>query len=179
MADDNDTDYNFNASDYDPIVSLGDFDEPIPAGQVIAVISQAKVKELKYGKGFGINLGWQVVEGPYKSRMWWELLCTGHKDPDTAKKHSGMMSARLRALGKTHISNLTQIMNIPIPVKIKIEKSRNPEYPDRNKITSFPKSPSSLPSKEKVSHGEASGSSYSPGVAGAVSKAFDDDDIPF
>lgn len=178
--------FQFNAAEYEPVVS-DDFSQPIPPGDYTTIIHSAEIKQLKSGNGFGLSLGWQVVDGQYKGRMFWELLLIGHTSPDTAKKAKGMLSARCRVMGVTNLSGLQSLKDKAVVVRVKIKKSDNPDYPDKNEITSFPKAKNlgASPKEARVDHSaitEKQGS-YTPAsktVEGHISDpSADEDDIPF
>ena len=60
----------FNANNVDPATDF----EPIPAGKYVAIITDSGMKPTKSGSGHFLELTFQIIDGPYKSRMLWSRL---------------------------------------------------------------------------------------------------------
>ena len=59
--------------------------EPIPAGQYVATILDAKVAALKSGKGQAVLLTWEIGGGKYENRLIWDRVIVTHESADAMK----------------------------------------------------------------------------------------------
>ena len=110
----------------------------IPAGPYKAVMVDSEVKDAQSG-GRYLNTQWQICEGEFQNRVIFQtynLWLT----PDTDGRQKAV------AIAKAHMSETCRAVGVPTPkdsselhdkpcwVKVGVQKSKDPQYDDRNVI---------------------------------------------
>jgi hypothetical protein len=109
---------------------------PIPPGIYLAVISNSEIKQTKAGDGEYIKLEFKVVGGDYNGRMIWTNLHRKNPSVDAVEIGQKNLAKICRAVGKPAIENTCQLHDIPLKIKVKIERAKG-DYPPQNKIVSY------------------------------------------
>lgn len=121
----------FNAAEVEPSAGF----EPLPAGEYRVCIVGSEMKATKSNTGQLINLELQVLDGPYQNRKIFERINWINPNPQAQQIGRGTLSAICRAVGILTPSDTTQLHNRPLRCKVKIK--RDPEYGDKNEVTSY------------------------------------------
>jgi hypothetical protein len=108
----------FNANNVDP---AADF-EPLPAGKYLAVITASEMKPTKSGKGQYLELAFQVIDGPFKSRQLWSRLNLDNPNAQAVQIAKGELSAICRAIGVMQPKDSLDLHNLPLLLTVKCKK---------------------------------------------------------
>jgi hypothetical protein len=109
--------------------------EPIPKGQYVAIVTDAKVGPLKSGKGQAVQLTWKIEGGQYANRLIFDRVIVAHESAEATKFGRRKLKDIADACSvKGHITDLTVLLNKPCSVYVKIEQDDAGEYPPKNRI---------------------------------------------
>ena len=111
----------FDAEKVDPKVSL----EPIPAGSYLAVITASEVKDNSKGTGTYHEFTLEVIDGDHKGRKLWSRLNLNNPSQEAVAIARAELSAICRAVGVMRPTDSTQLHNIPLTVKVGLEKRKD------------------------------------------------------
>lgn len=135
----------FKASDHEP-ASMG-FDL-LPDGDYDACITSSESMIAKSSGNEYVKLTFQILEGQYKNRLIWHNLILTAGSIEGQKKVDGIFTSLCNACGIDAVEDTSELHDIPITIKVKIEKGKD-GYDDSNRITAF------KPLKKAVSSGVA------------------------
>lgn len=122
---------NFDATTVAPQQSFS----PIPAGVYAAQIVDSDVKPLKSGKGTGLSLTFEVLDGEYKGRKVFGNLNVQHENAQAQEIAQAQLSALCHATGVIKLQDSSQLHNKPIRMRVKIRTQEG--YEPRNEVTGF------------------------------------------
>ena len=109
--------------------------EPIPKGQYVAIVTDAKVGPLKSGKGQAVQLTWKIEGGQYANRLIFDRVIVAHESAEATKFGRRKLKDIADACSvKGHITDLTVLLNKPCSIYVKIEQDDAGEYPPKNRI---------------------------------------------
>jgi hypothetical protein len=109
--------------------------EPLPKGQYVASITDAKVGPLKSGKGQAVSLTWEVEGDKYAGRLVFDRVIVSHESDKAMKFGRQKFKDIATACGITdQITDLSVLLNKPCLVSVKIEEDDTGEYPPKNRI---------------------------------------------
>jgi hypothetical protein len=109
--------------------------EPIPKGQYVASITDAKVGPLKSGKGQAVQLTWKIEGGQYANRLIFDRVIVAHESAEAMKFGRRKLKDIADACGvKDSITDLTVLLNKPCSIYVKIEQDDAGEYPPKNRV---------------------------------------------
>ena len=109
--------------------------QPLPAGNYVATIVDAKVGPLKSGKGQAVLLRWKIQDGANQGRLIFDRVIVAHESAEAMKFGRRKLKDIADACSvKGLITDLTVLLNKPCSVYVKIEQDQNGEYPPRNGI---------------------------------------------
>lgn len=173
----------FNANNVEP--NGGDFDL-IPKGDYKMVIVKSAYKAVKSGKGCGLNLEMDILDGSAKGRKHFEWLNIEHTDEQTQQIGQGRLSAICRAVNVLDLRDPGQLHDLPFvgTMDIRVDKKSGEE---RNTIKAFKSLSGKVSAKTPVNKDVTSKYEVPKAAPNAASLAatasqevrFDDDDIPF
>jgi hypothetical protein len=106
-----------------------------PAGKYPAEIEDAKVGPTKNGNGQAVNLKWRIVDGEYENRVVFQSILITHTSEAAQKIGRGMFKDVCFSCGLTgKITDLEVLKFKKCSIKVGIEKSKDDQYPDKNRI---------------------------------------------
>jgi hypothetical protein len=110
--------------------------EPIPKGQYVASIKDAKAGPLKSGKGQAVQLTWEVEGGEYENRLIFDRVIISHENADAM----GIGRAKFKDIASAcdvteAITDLSVICHKPCMVSVKIEEDDSGDYAPKNRVT--------------------------------------------
>jgi hypothetical protein len=109
--------------------------EPLPKGQYVASITDAKVGPLKSGKGQAVQLTWEIEGGKYANRLIFDRVIVSHESAEAMKFGGRKLKDIADACGvKEAITDLTVLLNKPCLISVGIEVDDTGEYPPKNKV---------------------------------------------
>jgi Protein of unknown function (DUF669) len=106
--------------------------EPLPKGQYVASITDAKVGPLKSGKGQAVSLTWEVEGG----RLIWDRVIVAHESLAAMKFGRQKFKDICASCGVTgQVTDLSVLHNKPCLIGVKIETDEAGEFPPKNRVT--------------------------------------------
>lgn len=110
---------------------------PLPAGEYVVELKNSTLKKTAKG-GTLLNLDFKVVEGALADRNIFEnlnVVCESAKAQQIAR---GQLSQLARACGFLNVpDDSSELHDIKLIAKVKIEISKDPQYSDKNKIVEY------------------------------------------
>ena len=100
---------NANQSGSSPVQTL-------PAGQYVAMITEAELKPYKVSPRDYLLLTFQIIEGPYAGRFLWKQLNLNHPHPTIRSLASEELSSICRAVGLSTLQDYTELYNRPLMI---------------------------------------------------------------
>ena len=110
--------HGFDANQVEPRAAL----DPIPAGKYPAVITESEMKANKAGTGSYLQLTFEIIEGPYKGRIFWARLNLDNPSATAVQIARGELSAVCRAVGVMAPSDSTELHNLPLVIHVRCKK---------------------------------------------------------
>ena len=96
---------------------------PIPAGEYLAMIVASEFKRTNKGDGQYLSLEFQVLEGEYQNRKFWDRLNLDNPNVQAVEIAQRTLSAICHATGKLQVTDSEALHNIPMVVKLAVTKS--------------------------------------------------------
>ena len=124
--------FNFDASQVAPQTPSG----PIPAGTYLAHITESDVQPLKSGKGTGLKLTFEVIDGPHKGRRVWENLNIQHENEDTQRIAQSQLSALCHAVNVIKLQDTASLHHKPVTIKVVVREAQG-QYQASNNIKGY------------------------------------------
>lgn len=122
----------FNAAEVEPSKGF----DPLPVGDYVAMIVDSEEKTTQAGTGSYIKLTIEIVDGDYKGRKLWENLNLNNPSSEAVAIAKATLSAICRAVGVLTPRDTVELHNIPMSVKIGLEK-RKDSGEMQNRIKSY------------------------------------------
>jgi hypothetical protein len=121
---------------FDPnAVEPGQFDD-VPAGEYAAQIVDSEVKPTKAGAGLGLNLTWQITEGPLENHKFWQWINFQHESQQAQTIGQQQLKAICDAIGYTdHVTDSEVLHNVVCRVKLGMGKA-NGNYAAKPEVKS-------------------------------------------
>jgi hypothetical protein len=124
--------FNFDASQVAPQASSG----PVPAGTYLAHITESDVQPLKSGKGTGLKLTFEIIDGPHKGRRVWENLNIQHENEDTQRIAQSQLSALCHAVNVIKLQDTAALHMKPVTIKVVVREAQG-QYQASNNIKGY------------------------------------------
>lgn len=141
--------FNFDASQVAPQTSSG----PIPAGTYLAHITESDVQPLKSGKGTGLKLTFEVIDGHHKGRRVWENLNIQHENEDTQRIAQSQLSALCHAVNVIKLQDTASLHHKPVTIKVVVREAQG-QYQASNNIKGYESAGGSRPAPAFVAQAE-------------------------
>jgi hypothetical protein len=107
----------------------------LPAGTYTAELMCAEVGPTKSGRGQQIRFQWTITEGPHEKRVLFQNVLIKHDSEDAMRFGRQCLKDICAACGiNEKVQDLDVLLFKPCSIKVVIDKDKNGEYPDRNKI---------------------------------------------
>jgi hypothetical protein len=82
-----------------------------------------------------VNLKWRIVDGEYENRIVFQSILITHTSEAAQRIGRGMFKDVCFSCGLTgKITDLEALKFKPCSIKVGIEKSRDDQYPDKNRV---------------------------------------------
>lgn len=107
--------------DADSVEPMNEF-EPIPVGKYLAVITESEFKPTKAGTGEYLQLTFEVIDGPYKSRLLWARLNLNNPNATAVKIAQGELASICKAVGVPRPVESSDLHNLPLLVHVRLKK---------------------------------------------------------
>lgn len=124
--------FNFDASTVAPQASPG----PVPAGTYLAQIIESDVAPLKSGKGTGLKLTFEIIDGQYKGRRIWENLNIQHENDETQRIAQSQLSALCHAVNEIKVKDTAVLHHKPVHVRVVMREAQG-QYQASNNIKGY------------------------------------------
>ena len=124
--------FNFDASTVAPQASTG----PVPAGTYLAQIIESDVAPLKSGKGTGLKLTFEIIDGQQKGRRIWENLNIQHENEETQRIAQSQLSALCHAVNVIKLQDTAALHHKPVHVRVVVREAQG-QYQASNNIKGY------------------------------------------
>lgn len=121
---------------FDPDQAPQDEYEDLPAGTFAMQIIGSEIKETQSGNGEGLNLQFEVIDGEFEHRQYWEWLNIKHQNPEAEKIAHTTLGKICRAAGLGPVQDSEELHGIPMMVTLKPRKNKQTGE-IRNQASSF------------------------------------------
>ena len=132
--------FNFDASTVAPQASTG----PVPAGTYLAQIIESDVAPLKSGKGTGLKLTFEIIDGQQKGRRIWENLNIQHENEETQRIAQSQLSALCHAVNVIKLQDTAALHHKPVHVRVVVREAQG-QYQASNNIKGYESAGGSVP----------------------------------
>ena len=124
--------FDVNAAEYDEDNSF----DLIPAGWYQMFISKAELRPTKSG-GSMISVTYDITGPTHQGRKIFGNFNWENVNPVAQEIGRKQFAQQVRALGLPGIQSLDDLINLPFDGKVGIQKSKDPQYEDSNRVTAF------------------------------------------
>jgi hypothetical protein len=155
--------FNFDASTVAPQASTG----PVPAGTYLTQIIESDVAPLKSGKGTGLKLTFEIIDGQHKGRRIWENLNIQHENEETQRIAQSQLSALCHAVNVIKLQDTAALHHKPVHVRVVVREAQG-QYQASNNIKGYESAGGSVPAFLAPVQGPAFESYSAPAAAPAV-----------
>ena len=124
--------FNFDASTVAPQASTG----PVPAGTYLAQIIESDVAPLKSGKGTGLKLTFEIIDGQQKGRRIWENLNIQHENEETQRIAQSQLSALCHAVNEIKVKDTAVLHHKPVHIRVVVREAQG-QYQASNNIKGY------------------------------------------
>ena len=143
----------YNAEDHEP---LGDF-SPVPKGDYQGIAIESEMKSTKAGTGNYLSIVWELIDDEYQGRKLFSNINLDNPNPKAVEIAQRELSSICRATGVLRPKDSEELHNIPVMLKVGVEKRKDTEeFSNRIKGYSAIEGSNSQPSgKSKSSSGSS------------------------
>jgi hypothetical protein len=127
---------NFDANTVPPRVTP----PPVPAGDYRSHIIASGTKKTKDGKGTYLELEFEVLDGEFKGRKFWDRLNLVSPSQKAAEIAQRTLSAICYAVGVLKLTNSSQLHHSPLIARLTIRQ--DPGYDPANEVKAYKADPS-------------------------------------
>lgn len=124
--------FDINAAEYDEDSSF----HLVPTGWYQMFISKAELRPSKYG-GSVISVAYDIIGPTHQGRKIFGNFNWENASPVAQEIGRKQFAKQIRALGLPGIRQLEDLINLPFDGKVGIQKSKDPQYEDSNRVTAF------------------------------------------
>lgn len=112
--------------------------DPVPPGKYELQVVESEIVRTKSGSGIMLNLTHEIVSGPFANRKIWTRHNYQNANPEAQRIGQREIANLCMAVGHTGVlSDSTELHGIPYMASVGIEKDKNGQYADKNKISRF------------------------------------------
>lgn len=127
-----DLDFEFDPNSVEPGMDF----TPVPAGDYAAQITESNVAPPKSGNGLMLNLTWEIVEGEYDKRKFWQRINYKHMSAQAQLIGQQQLKAICDAIGlQGHLTDSEMLHFQPCRVRLSIDH-KNKDYDPKNEVKS-------------------------------------------
>jgi Protein of unknown function (DUF669) len=136
----------------------GNFD-PVPAGEYVAQIVESDVAPPKSGNGLMLNLTWEITEGEYTSRKFWQRINYQHTSAQAQLIGQQQLKSICNAIGLSgHLNDSEELHFQPCLVRLSID-AKDSNYAPKNEVKSVKpasaQAPAAKPQTQQPTQGQA------------------------
>jgi hypothetical protein len=104
----------------------------IPAGEYKACLISSERKKTKSGDGEYLEMKWQVLDGQYTGRLLWSRHNLWNKSQTAVTIARQEIKQILIATSNLAAQNASDILNLPLIIKVKVETRRDSGEPSNS-----------------------------------------------
>lgn len=108
----------------------------IPNGWQYAQASRISSKDTRTG-GVMIEIGYEILTGPHEGRWIYNNYNVRCANPDAERYAREDLASLAKATIKRPTQRLNDVLEIPLWIKVGVEKSKDPQYGDKNKVVAY------------------------------------------
>lgn len=123
---------NFQA---DPNLPTNNY-ELLPKGDYLCMAIASELKPNSKRTGDYLQITFEVLDGPYKTRKIWDRLNIRNANKTAEKIAMEQLNALCMATGVLHLQDSDQLHNLPVVLKVDIEAGRD-GYDDQNRVKGY------------------------------------------
>jgi hypothetical protein len=124
--------YHFDASTVAPQQSYN----PVPAGVYLAHVTDSSINPLKSGKGTGMKLTLEILDGEFKGRKVFENLNVQHENAETQSIAQSALSALCHACGVVKLTDTAMLHFKPLKIKVAVREAQG-QYQASNNVKGY------------------------------------------
>lgn len=124
--------FDVNAAEYNENSSF----DLVPAGWYQMFISKAELRPTRSG-GSMISVTYDITGPSHQNRKIFGNFNWENANPVAQEIGRKQFAQQVRALGLPGIQSLDDLINLPFDGKVGIQKSKDPQYEDSNRVTAF------------------------------------------
>lgn len=98
--------------------------EDLTPGVYAMSIVESEIRETASGTGEGLNLTFEIIDGPSQGRRHWEWLNIRHQNPEAEKIAHATLGSICRAAGTGPVQDSTELHGIPMMVTLALKKNK-------------------------------------------------------
>lgn len=126
------SDFDVNSAEYNEDSNF----DLVPAGWYQMFISKAELRPTKSG-GSMISVTYDITGPTHQGRKIFGNFNWENANPVAQEIGRKQFAQQVRALGLPGIQSLDDLINLPFDGKVGIQKSKDPQYEDSNRVTAF------------------------------------------
>jgi len=108
--------------------------ELLPVGSYTAQIIESSAAPAKSGRGMIANLTWEILDGPHERRRVWSRVNVFHENQMAQDIGQRFLKQITDALNLGPIDDTSALEFQPLEITVGVERSKDPQYPDRNEV---------------------------------------------
>lgn len=109
--------------------------DPVPANTYVSQIVTSDVQPPKSGNGLMLKLEWEICEGPFEKRKFWQNINYQHASAQAQMIGQQQLKAICDAIGITgHITDSEVLHYQPVRVRLAIEQDKEGKYAPKNVV---------------------------------------------
>ena len=100
--------------------------------------------QLRQGKGNGLKLTFEIIDGQYKGRRIWENLNIQHENEETQRIAQSQLSALCHAVNVIKLQDTAALHHKPVHVRVVVREAQG-QYQASNNIKGYESAGGSVP----------------------------------
>ena len=108
--------------------------ELLPSGRYTAQIIESNVTDTKSGRGQIATLTWEILDGQHERRRVWSRVNVFHENQMAQDIGQRFLKQITDALNLGPIDDTSALEFQPLEITVGVERSKDPQYPDRNEV---------------------------------------------
>lgn len=154
---------NFQA---DPNLPTNNY-ELLPKGDYLCMAIASEIKPNSKRTGDYLQITFEVIDGPYKTRKIWDRLNIRNANKTAEKIAMEQLNALCMATGVLNLSDSDQLHNIPVVLKVDIEAGRD-GYDDQNRVKGYASTGGAAPAPRAAAPQAVAPAAAAPATGGAA-----------
>lgn len=108
----------------------------LPAGEYTAMLVNSEMKWTKQGTGQYLNLDFQVIDGPFQGRHFFDRLNLVNPNQQAVDIAQRQLSALCHAVNVLHVQDSAQLHDKPLIAKLKYVAAKD-NFSEKNEVVAY------------------------------------------